>query len=176
MLQSRCSSVVLSSCPFVLTSVVQVQIPSLAVEQAKEYINTYGVPVHLVGHFPAYNLFDGSHLLAYHRQESTCNRLTGAISTLCGRAVENSRDLRVCDWWPHGHRDTENNTSVLVRLGPVEIGRESPSTALPLDDWLMWNPTIVRCRPDDSPRLLFEGSFCPHVVFTSSIPHTGTVK
>lgn len=130
----------------------KVNIPHQAVSHAREYTERYQLPVHLIAHFPSYNLLDES-----QRQASMTVSGPGtpaAALSMEGRGGGDwgsqavggpyesftsspSRPISILDWFPDVALETRqalpsssSHFSILVRLGRTGPDGASPMTLL----------------------------------------------
>lgn len=121
----------------------KVNIPRQAVYQAKEYTERYQLPVHLISHFPAYNLLDESQRAA--SMAVSTNTTPGRRSYEWESSEEDHeanrgrRSVSILDWFPdvaletsseHFTATTSTHISILVRLGRTGPDGASPMTLL----------------------------------------------
>lgn len=93
----------------------KVAIPIDAHHSAKKFIDRHPeTPVHLVSHFPSYNLSDHTQLGPSLQSSSPCQSRCSQESQRDGKSTT------VNDWWPHPREVKEDEIQVLVRLGEAE--------------------------------------------------------
>jgi len=100
----------------------KVAIPIDAHHTAQAFISRNpATPVHLVSHFPSYNLSDPAQLALSSMTSSACHSRSSHESLRRDRGVGSTR---VVDWWPHPKEIKEDEIQVLVRLGEAEAERK----------------------------------------------------
>lgn len=102
----------------------KVSIPLDAHQTAKAFnIRNPTTPVHLVSHFPSYNLSDPAQL-GPSLMASSSSSAHSRSSQESLRRKEGEKGTRVMDWWPHAREVTGDEVQVLVRLGEAELTRK----------------------------------------------------